>query len=401
MSNAGPLTTTFTAPSSCATATGLYQVWPDPGGYYYEQGPLLGRTECYPSGYDASPSQYYSPGLCPAGYTAACSSTGLISSTVTETAYTCCPTAAVYTCADAGDTLTVSQSYFGCTTTFEQALVLAGVTVISGGSTDLLQSTTEGAGTGLGANSIAVRFRAGDFSSVPGADDNSASATSYLPSGKSGVLDTATLAIPVPTSTTSSGASTPKQRHVGVSTTQAIGIGVGSAAAALIAAGTAGLCLWIRRRKQRLRAQIETPIPPPAPPPKDRKYRTPPPLKLDRSSRHSHSSSGIASVARSVNGKMIRGPFELGSHGKEEKVPYGGVYGHEHRNRSQVGSPDSTDPLRSPANTATPSFWSPPSSYGFQPAELESPPRTLESPHRGMTSPGSGYSRGRAELASP
>ncbi|ROW07861.1 hypothetical protein VMCG_03483 [Cytospora schulzeri] len=396
MSNAGPLTTTFTAPSSCATAIGVYQIWPESDSYYYEQGPLLSRTECYPNGYDASPSQYYSPGLCPTGYTAACSSTGLISHTVTETAYTCCPTAADYTCANTADAITLSQSYFGCTTTFDQALVLVGVTAISDGHTDLLQSATAGAGTGLGANSIAVKFRSGDFSSVPGANDNFATATSVLSYSTSGALDTATLAIPIPTSTASSA---PKQRHVGVTTTQAIGIGVGSAAAALIAAGVAGFCLWLRRKKQKIRAQIETPIPPPAPPPKDRKYRTPPPLKLDRSNRHSQSSSGIASIARSVNGKMIRGPFELGSHGKEEKILYG-VYG-EHRNRSQVGSPNSADPLRSPSNTVTPSFWSPPSSYGFQPAELESPQRTLESPHRGMTSPGSGYKRSRVELASP
>lgn len=91
MSNIGPLTTTFTAPSSCATATGLYQIWPSHGTYYYQQGPLLSRPECYPSGYEAEPSQYYSPGVCPSGYTAACSSANAVE-TATETAYTCCPT---------------------------------------------------------------------------------------------------------------------------------------------------------------------------------------------------------------------------------------------------------------------------------------------------------------------
>lgn len=105
MSNAGPLTTTFTAPSSsCATATALYQIWlgadndDDNQGtgssYYYEQGPLASKTDCFPSGYDAAaPSQYYSPGICPHGYTAACfSSEVLAPGTATETAYTCCPT---------------------------------------------------------------------------------------------------------------------------------------------------------------------------------------------------------------------------------------------------------------------------------------------------------------------
>lgn len=165
MSNAGPLTTTFTAPSSCATATGLYQIWPEADSYYYEQGPLASRTECYPSGYDPSPSQYYSPGLCPNGYTPACSRTGVVSSTATEIAYTCCPTAAVYTCADTIDGLAASQTYLGCTMTFDLNVVLARITAISDGNTETIQSTTESAGAGLGANGIAVRFRSGDFSS--------------------------------------------------------------------------------------------------------------------------------------------------------------------------------------------------------------------------------------------
>lgn len=182
MSNAGPLTTTFTAPSSCATAAGLYQIWPANDSYYYEQGPLISSTDCYPSGYSASPEQYYSPGLCPSGYTPACSSTGVVSSTATETAYTCCPTAATYTCAGAADALTSSSlPYFGCTTTFDQVLVLVSVTAVSDGSTDLVQSTTEGAGEGLGANSIAVRFRSGDFSAASGAASTSASTVSHQP----------------------------------------------------------------------------------------------------------------------------------------------------------------------------------------------------------------------------
>lgn len=95
MSNVGPLTTTFTAPASCTTATGLYQIWNDAGTYRYEQGPLATMSGCFPDGYGASLSRYYSPGLCPSGYTAACSSTDAVVSataTATETAFTCCPT---------------------------------------------------------------------------------------------------------------------------------------------------------------------------------------------------------------------------------------------------------------------------------------------------------------------
>lgn len=188
-----------------------------------------------------------------------------------------------------------------------------------------------------------------------------------------------------------------------MSTTQAIGIGVGSAGLVLVATGMAGLFLWIRRRKQRIRAQIETPIPPPPPPPKDRRFHrpaAPPPLNLGQGRSRSHSyshgsdgssSSGIASVARSVNGKMIRGPFELQSHGGARgKAGLFEMYGGYRSSQSRGGSSakSSADPLRS--NTVTPSFWSPPPSYGEQPAELESPHSRATGDHRG-----------RAELASP
>ncbi|KAI7781087.1 hypothetical protein LA080_015207 [Diaporthe eres] len=377
MSNAGPLTTTFTAPSSCTTATGLYQIWPETERYYYEQGPLGSRTECFPSGYDASPSQYYSPGLCPSGYTPACSSTDIVSSTATETAYTCCPTAAAYTCAGTIDGLDASETHLGCTTTFEGNIVIAQITAISGGSTSLIQSTTESAGVGIGANSIAVRFRSGDFNS------HVATTTSPSTSATQASSNTATLSISSPTSPSGSGSTT----HRAISTNQAIGIGVGAAAGVLIIAISAWLFLYLRRRKQRIRAQIETPIPPPAPPPKDRRFRSPPP-NLDLSG---SGDGSIASVARSVNGKMIRGPFELQSDGKEKMHMYG-MFGEYYNSQSRASTPKSSDALRS--NPMTPSFWSPSSSFGFQPAELESPQRSV-------TSAASGYIHGRAELASP
>jgi hypothetical protein len=77
MSNIGPLTTTFTAPGSCSlisvdlngsptpTSTTYYNyvglVWPSP-------------LDCFPSGYPNALtdrfSNYYSPGICPSGWTA-------------------------------------------------------------------------------------------------------------------------------------------------------------------------------------------------------------------------------------------------------------------------------------------------------------------------------------------
>lgn len=92
MTVVGPLTTTFQAPSSCTTpAPQLYQIRSGDSSSYVE-GPLFTKdSDCFPKGYDPAPTNYYSPGWCPAGYTTACSSLASVS-TATETAVICCPT---------------------------------------------------------------------------------------------------------------------------------------------------------------------------------------------------------------------------------------------------------------------------------------------------------------------
>ena len=92
MTVVGPLTTTFRAPSSCTTTTPqLYQVRSGTESSYVE-GPLFtAGSNCFPSAYDPAPTNYYSPGWCPYGYTPACSSFASVS-TATETAVICCPT---------------------------------------------------------------------------------------------------------------------------------------------------------------------------------------------------------------------------------------------------------------------------------------------------------------------
>lgn len=76
------LTTTFSPAPSC---TNDFYTAPT---YYSIGGPLA--SECFPSGW-ASTSQYFSPGICPTGYTEACSSLSTYG-TLVETFATCCPT---------------------------------------------------------------------------------------------------------------------------------------------------------------------------------------------------------------------------------------------------------------------------------------------------------------------
>lgn len=85
--------------------------------------------------------------------------------------------AADYTCA--GSAAISSQAYLGCTTTFGQAVAVAGATAISSGSTYAASAATEAAGQGIGANSIAVRFKSGDFIDSTSGGQTSMTVSSY------------------------------------------------------------------------------------------------------------------------------------------------------------------------------------------------------------------------------
>lgn len=94
-----PLTTTFTPPPDCTTDT--YQIEWSANSNYYTLPPTatgvwgwmsLGATDwatCFPSGYTTN--SYFSPGLCPTGYSAGGLSYVSLDGK-TETRGTCCPT---------------------------------------------------------------------------------------------------------------------------------------------------------------------------------------------------------------------------------------------------------------------------------------------------------------------
>jgi len=87
MSTTGfPLTSTFTPPATCLSTLYYYD---SPTGFWVELGPS-NAPDCLPPNYQSSLGIYYSPGVCPSGYTEACSSSVLVDS-LTETRATCCP----------------------------------------------------------------------------------------------------------------------------------------------------------------------------------------------------------------------------------------------------------------------------------------------------------------------
>ncbi len=83
----GPLTKAFTPPASCLT--GLFEIT-SVGQFDYFQSGALTTGSCFPPGYKEARSNFFSPGVCPQGFTSACSSLNIIGS-LTETAVTCCP----------------------------------------------------------------------------------------------------------------------------------------------------------------------------------------------------------------------------------------------------------------------------------------------------------------------
>ncbi|KAI8627205.1 hypothetical protein F5Y19DRAFT_487142 [Xylariaceae sp. FL1651] len=124
---------------------------------YYIQGPVE-QTSCYPSNYAGNTQQYYSPALCPTGFTAPCRSeyrTG----TIVETVLTCCPTQENYQCQTAP--LRVWESTLGCTSMIDSVTTIA-VSQVMGGST--LRTTQKLITTdGINAYSIQVRYQSTDF----------------------------------------------------------------------------------------------------------------------------------------------------------------------------------------------------------------------------------------------
>lgn len=105
MSNLGPLTTTFTPPSTCTQ--GYYRIMErdsevvtlsdgevstSSGIRNYEMLGPVETDDCYPDDFVPTESVYYSPGICPSGYRAACSNGPEAFADVRETTITCCPT---------------------------------------------------------------------------------------------------------------------------------------------------------------------------------------------------------------------------------------------------------------------------------------------------------------------
>lgn len=256
--NLGPLTTVFTAPLACSTDALYVNNNRDcAGSVSVLRGPVATSSggRCFPPGFDGRAGVYYSPGLCPRGYTVACTSVvggrplagNTAASDLAETVLTCCPQAAqglTYGCS-AGPEWT----WGGCHAT------LGGATVTLTGATRVECGTTREAGPGFvwdgvaQAQSVQVRFRAGDESLFEtGRDTAPATATATAPSSPNSATPVAGGTEPAPRASDNAqesgvGAGSPSTAHPALAAVAA------SCSAIVVVAIAVAAFLFVRTRR--------------------------------------------------------------------------------------------------------------------------------------------------------
>jgi len=232
MVSLGALTTTFVPPNSCIASfsTDFKIVGFDVMGPVSTDG-------CFPPNYDFATDAYYSPGFCPAGYTAGCMTPlpakGLVAS---ETTVTCCPTS--YSCQPSPYNL--QGSTYLCVsrivTFIGEQLTLSGSQTVATIPTVTVTPNDNWIANAFG---IQVRYQSTDFVS-PITASSSSSGHQTLSSSPDGTS---------PAQSTSISTASPSG---GLSTGAAAGIGVGATLGFLMLVGLVILVGCRNRRNGRV-----------------------------------------------------------------------------------------------------------------------------------------------------
>ncbi|KAI0837466.1 hypothetical protein F5Y06DRAFT_304293 [Hypoxylon sp. FL0890] len=254
MSNLGPLTTTFTPASECSSAVlGIaFMQTLDDGNiatHTYQSLGLGATSECYPPGY-GGPSDYYSPGVCPAGWGLACGTVYSIAS-LTETTAKCCPLG--YTCQSGA---TETWSTLSCLST-----ALSDISVTVPDLSDQFFKVTVLSNIPINAAAVTVRWQRSDLPASETIALATASASSALDT-LSGSASTSSIldASPLPSISLSKAGddSPPSNAATALSENDKIGIGVGVGALAVICSVI--VLLWLRRRKKTTKGNQIDPV---------------------------------------------------------------------------------------------------------------------------------------------
>ncbi|KAK3986046.1 hypothetical protein QBC44DRAFT_297756 [Cladorrhinum sp. PSN332] len=292
--NLGPLTTTFTPPSACATAVavpsngllgGLFGGGPGHDiaylGQACSQGNPAEAASCWPETSKGAPSKetslrgFYSPGLhCPAGYARACSATGgsggksdwpvqfrLVAG---ETAVGCCPSG--YACANINGqtctrvaTSTAVPAIVTCDgsnfkTIDPEAVptitLMAPMIQINFQRTDLPSSTIDPLALATGTRTITV-----DTDSSPTDGSNPAEETLQVDPSSSNNKNSPSFVLDpeqtIPTNPSSSASTSQSQNQGGLPSNVKVGLGVTGAVAVVLALVFALFYFW-RKKKNKL-----------------------------------------------------------------------------------------------------------------------------------------------------
>ncbi|KAI0388935.1 hypothetical protein F5Y17DRAFT_451014 [Xylariaceae sp. FL0594] len=261
MTNLGPLPTTFALPPQCSRSLeDIYKIYTlFPNWYYLLQGSVE-QTICYPGGYTAGTSQFYSPAFCPTGFTAACQSLNPIGTDV-ETIVTCCPTHALLTCRKS--ITYVWESTLGCQNAqIRSTSVTCTVNQVTDGVTAQTTYTTYPGG--VNAYSIQVRHRATDFMSSTSTSTSSSSSSSTSTSSSSLLISSTSPT--QPSSLPAMNSTNPSDNEPAWDNSSSVRLTPGAAAGIAIGA-FAGLLLLIvliwtlmRRRSKRVTSKPSTPV---------------------------------------------------------------------------------------------------------------------------------------------
>ncbi|ESZ95604.1 hypothetical protein SBOR_4000 [Sclerotinia borealis F-4128] len=248
----GPLTTTYTPPGSDCSQIFWAQ---NPLHQWLAQGGIgSGSSTCMPSGYRRQTAYYYSPGICPTGYSAACSSFSTGSS-LSKTVATCCPTG--YTCFANRP----ADEIYGCTSYFSdnETLSINSVsfdTVTAASTTSypiMYASTTVMVTSGVdfvGAYGIIIERATDDptWESSTTSSSTSSSTASPIASGSTTLVSATSSSSGISSASTSTYISSPR---TGLTTGARAGVGVGVAfGIILICTGAFLLCKRLRKRPQ-------------------------------------------------------------------------------------------------------------------------------------------------------
>ncbi|OTB04777.1 hypothetical protein M426DRAFT_147549 [Hypoxylon sp. CI-4A] len=249
MTNLGPLTTIFTPTGPDCSSSFIGELTDNKWLQYGVGG--AASSACLPSSFNPYEPHYYSPGICPSGYTTACQFQSLEEGdTVSQTQATCCPTS--YTCRpDRGN------DPFGCMLCFEESRTFAVSTYFfdtneDGDTTRVDAGTTTEvwAGNCIRAYAPVIRIASGDVLATGTTSSSSSGETIAPTSTRSDSI------IPKPTA-----AEDDESDSGGLGAGAAAGIGVGSGLAAILIIGAIAFLFWRRRKASR---QFE-PIPPSQP----------------------------------------------------------------------------------------------------------------------------------------